>query len=317
MEKKFGKMKRINKYDKFNEGLFTKNPKKSFERYLDDIDDLFLLYEESSGKSIRNKYANKVYDSSERGDYLAKSVNYMARITDKLDAILMEHGRRMDQEMMDRFVKRFNAVGQAIVGTGYILKNYNDLNKVRDNMNAILNLLDHIRKFYDLKVDVDEKKYNNPLVFWKHEGFFYTVHKSFADKKDKEAKELHANVDPYGEEDWGDEEPAKNEGVKWYRGGDLGDEENIEVEEPDFITNYYFRQFLIENGIYEIYIKYCSRKDDFKSYFTNEAGDIINTTLSWGSTPVPGGGRDIEFWERMRNKWRAFYKKNKDIVDGK
>jgi len=105
-----------------------------------------------------------------------------------------------------------------------------------------------------------------------------------------------------------------NEGISWWKDGQLGEEEDDPTPEyNDFITNDEFRQFLINNDIYDIYIKYAHCGKNWDKYWKKDPNDIINSTLSWGSTPspkhpstwAPWPGRDSgSFWHNMDSEWR-------------
>ncbi len=94
-----------------------------------------------------------------------------------------------------------------------------------------------------------------------------------------------------------------DEAVKWYNKGKLTLDPNIDYNVPDyidFITDDKFRDFLIKNGAYDEFIKYCHQKykDNFNNVLKNSKLDIIDNCLHWSDTPSGDG-----FWGDLNNKW--------------
>ena len=118
-------------------------------------------------------------------------------------------------------------------------------------------------------------------------------------KEEIENIEKHKELDPYGEENW------MEESIKWYNKGkweeaDSEDINNVKYYD-DFITDDEFRQFLIDNGCYETFIKHC--KDKFKKDFSlatkaAKGRSIIDLCLIWRN--IPGGS---QYWSDLNNKW--------------
>jgi len=287
-------MKKLDRYNNFtNEGLFSKKRKEpTFDDAINEIDKSFMI-------AIGFKGADRIL----------KFISQFADIGEKLIKILENFGMNMTQEQMDEFIKRFNAFEKQCIGLGYRLTDYKSLITIRNNENTLLDLLDHIKNIRDLQVNIKPEKFDNPLVFYKHGGYFYLVHKSWLKKKREEEKEKHKGVDPYGEEDWGDE---KNEGIKWYKKGEFEDDPNQSEEEThydDFITDDRFRQFLIDEEAYEIFLKYAyiDVKENFKRY--SGYPDIIDLSLDWVSTPTPEGEFNSAFWGDLNRRWIKIFKK--------
>jgi len=95
--------------------------------------------------------------------------------------------------------------------------------------------------------------------------------------------------------------PIRNEGIKWYSKGKF--EEGGDIPEPtydDFITDDYFRQYLIENDAYEKYIKNCNKsfKTNFNSY----------KPYQWTISAF-GWGPDFN-WSDLHYKWIDYLRNN-------
>lgn len=179
-------MNNINKFDDFiNEGLFSK----SLNEYIEKIDELFIDLYDMHGKV--------------RG---IEVIEIKLDIAELLNSALMKFGRTMKQEDMDKFMKRFNEIISTIDMHGYnkIIKNYE---KFKDVINSILQILNHLKRFYGLDINFEKHKdlLQDYLVFYKRNGGYYIlVPSAYAEKKNKEARAGHENVDPLGEENWND-----------------------------------------------------------------------------------------------------------------
>lgn len=130
-------------------------------------------------------------------------------------------------------------------------------------------------------------------------------------KREEERKKemlMHVDVDPYGEEDW-----RQNEGIKWYKKGEFEEDPNPHEEikdYDDFITDDEFREFLINNNCYEEYIEFCHVRDSGRFerlLYNSERRSIIDNTLSWSSTK---SGHN--FWSNMNDKWNIIIQKSKN-----
>ncbi len=116
------------------------------------------------------------------------------------------------------------------------------------------------------------------------------------------------NYYDYDEDDHEDDEvPPLHEGVRWYKKGKLGMNYELPKEEKcyeDFITDNTFRQFLIDNNVYDEYVKYTHNyiKKSFKNYFGE---GIILHSFKWSETPP-----NTDFWRRLHEKWYKTYKEN-------
>lgn len=192
-------MNNIKEYTDFlNEGFWSK----SFEDRIDEIDDLFIEAAEYNGKSAFTKHMGFV-ENRNREENLMNYLKTLSKITDLLNNLLKKYGRNLSQEQLNDITRRYTL--SVPLGSGYKLQEYKYLINIKNNANSILSILKHLKNFYEMKVDIDEKRLNdNPLVFYKHENYFYIVHKSYADRGEKKLKDAHAGVDPLGEENWDD-----------------------------------------------------------------------------------------------------------------
>jgi hypothetical protein len=308
-------MKKLDRYNNFtNEGLFSKKKEKSFEDSIKQVDRLFMETKRFQGETIWTKHQD-AHDVRITNYKTLKFINMIADIGEKLSNVLLEFGMNMTQDQMNLFIIRFNEFEKFYINRGWRLNDYSGWKSVRNNANSILEMLGHIKNIYKLEIEVDPEKFDNPLVFYKENGYFYIVHKSWLKIKEKEDREIHKGVDPYGEEDWSDEK--KNEGVKWYKKGEFSQEESIDdvVEYNDFIKNDKFRDFLIENDVYDIYIRHTHGrvKNNWNEYWKERPDDALNWSLSWSNTPTPRGETNNEFWGRLNKKWSMVYRENESI----
>lgn len=118
------------------------------------------------------------------------------------------------------------------------------------------------------------------------------------------AKSIKSSIDPYGEEDW-----DENEGIKWYKKGkfeesDEGSSEDIEKYD-DFITNDEFRDFLIDNGFYDKYIEKASRGDFFMNFDKYEPEQYIIGAFGWWDQAFPHTR-----WDEIHDKWIKYLRNN-------
>jgi hypothetical protein len=99
--------------------------------------------------------------------------------------------------------------------------------------------------------------------------------------------------------------------LRWYSDGKLVEDPDTKIvvaEYDDFIADNEFREFLIENGAYEKYIKnflsqHSSPHDYFKSHFGQ---NVIDNTLSWSSCP-----EGSSYWGDLNDKWIARWRRNR------
>jgi len=128
---------------------------------------------------------------------------------------------------------------------------------------------------------------------------YYDEHFGYNDNDD---------YDNHDDDDYNyDDDMENNEAVRWYKKGKLIRDDSVNYTTPqydDFITDDEFRQFLIDNDAYGIFLIYCKDriKEDFETYFND---DIINVALSWSSTPQP----EREQWSALHIKWKKIYNK--------
>ena len=107
---------------------------------------------------------------------------------------------------------------------------------------------------------------------------------------------------------------SMNEGIKWYNKGKLilDPDSDINVpEEDDFITDYEFRNFLINNGVYDEFISMTKgkrSKSSFDESFKRDRKGIINNAFTWSFSP--SGER---FWSDLDEEW---YEMNVDTNEG-
>ena len=192
-------MNNIKEYTDFlneDEGFWSK----SFEDRIDEIDDLLIQAADYNGKSEWSEHDNDWSRREYRKKNLQNYLRTLAEITEILDNILKKYGRNLSQEQLNVITKRYKVI--KIGGTGYNIESYKYLYEIRDNANSILCILQHLKEFYDMKIDLDEKVFNNPFMFYKKGDYYYIVHKSYVDREKKKLKDAHAGVDPFGEENW-------------------------------------------------------------------------------------------------------------------
>ena len=91
--------------------------------------------------------------------------------------------------------------------------------------------------------------------------------------------------------------------VRWYKGGKLGEPIKVDAmkEYKDFITDDVFRQFLIDNGAYDKYIKNVLEKrptyaDEFS---TADRREYLNHCFTWSSTP-----EHDSYWSPLNDRWK-------------
>lgn len=174
---------------------------KTFEERIDEIDKLFIIYLSLASKSKVDKHDTNS-SAIKRSHYVDKTLNCMTKIIGIIDEIFIKFGKKLTQDQMDQVVKRFKTIEKNIGHIGWKLNDYSVLINLKNSQNSILNILYHFKEFYGLEVDIPENELKNPLKLFKENGYYYIVHKSYADRKEEESKEKHIEDDPYGEEDW-------------------------------------------------------------------------------------------------------------------
>lgn len=97
-----------------------------------------------------------------------------------------------------------------------------------------------------------------------------------------------------------------NEKIKWYSKGKLKEDPDYKGDTPkdydDFITNDFFRNFLISHGVCDRYLKYARNfitggRESFKNC---DPLEYINHAFTWSDD-------DEDLWEEMDTEWREYY----------
>lgn len=177
-------MNRLNKYhDYINEGFFSKD----FNDYIKRVDDLYISF-----------HYNFSFKNWDKLDYIRTEIIYI------LNRILLKYNRKLTQEEMDIFMKRFNEFLSTSIGHRTL--NY-QRNSIKDYVNSIIGILRHLRSFYGFDIKIIGNKnfdYDNDegVEFYKKNDYFFLIPlKNIKIYKEKEHKD-HLNVDPLGEENW-------------------------------------------------------------------------------------------------------------------
>lgn len=193
------------KYKEFiSEGIFSKTKKKTFEDKIEEIDDLIfsalkyrgLILTQSKvefNKDIRILQNNKFIRILKNATFLFKD-------------ILVEYGRKMEQKDIDLYLDKYKSLLKSfrITFPGRLI---DDLIEIAGNLNAIIQIMDHLKSTKNLNIDyktVDENGNIDFIGIDKWGSQMYLNRQSMIDKKDKELRDKHKDIDPLGEEIWED-----------------------------------------------------------------------------------------------------------------
>lgn len=178
-------MNNLNGYYGFlNEELFRK---KTFDDYIDIIDQLFLEFENC-----------RVGIINEARPALRKTRKILRIMND----IVLKNGKHLTQEEIDKLTIRYNQISK---NTGMYIYGLNltELHEIANLSTSFLNMIGNLITLHGFNVkDIEEERFNNPIIVYKQEGRYHVVHKSYVEKRKKELKEKTKGIDPYGEEDW-------------------------------------------------------------------------------------------------------------------
>jgi hypothetical protein len=192
-------MNNLKTYNFVNEELFKRKQKEfSFEERIDKVNDLLIRLISTAG------IINSDMPNDKIGWMIDLYLKQASEVLRELNDIVIKLGRTMNQEQVNIFVKMFVEIKDKYCTTGYKLKDYGTFRNVKDYLNSITNILKYIKNFRGLDVALNDAVFDNPLVFYKNNGFVQLAHKSYVDRKKKEQIELHKDVDPLGEENWDD-----------------------------------------------------------------------------------------------------------------
>jgi hypothetical protein len=95
--------------------------------------------------------------------------------------------------------------------------------------------------------------------------------------------------------------------IRWYNKGKLGEREISKVPEyDDFIIDNVFRDFLINHGCYDSYIKNVEKfNPNYKIFFINDdRKQYLNHCFTWSNT-----GKEKYFWEDLHCEWKEYLKR--------
>lgn len=179
-----------------NEGFFRKE--RSFDEDIKNVKRMFIDLNKKEGIM-----------SASVGKKCSEAINNFISSANKLSEQLKKYIEKdLTQEQLNILVNGFKVILKKVYKNGFILKDSSEFREWVNNLNAIIYILDHIKYsgFYNLEVDYETRKDDNvdPLDFYiKKEKFLHVANVSYIKKKKKEERIAHAEVDPYGEENWG------------------------------------------------------------------------------------------------------------------
>ena len=107
------------------------------------------------------------------------------------------------------------------------------------------------------------------------------------------------------------------EGIRWWRDGKLGDEEQddyVENSYDDILPTRGFRQFLIDNDCYDEFIyntKIMGRFNCKEDFLKKNIEDWITVAFTWSETK-----EYHNFWEKRHELWQSDCRKDEYLIEG-
>lgn len=183
-------------FEKFlYEGVFNKT---TFEEKIQQVEKLEIYGQKYIGilQTLQYGKAIGIYDR-----FLSKFINILVKISDKLVDIIVKDGKTLSQEQINIIVERFSYLNRNI---RVPIKYSNEIERITKNLNVILNILYWFKNTKHFIVDIDDRRFDNPIVIKKRARMVTFLHKSAFDRNEDERIKRYADIDPLGEEDWGE-----------------------------------------------------------------------------------------------------------------
>jgi hypothetical protein len=198
----------IIEYENFlNESIFSK----TFDERIEKINSM-LIKGRNISAVIHTNYQNKILDYKRINKYYWKFDFNLLDVSEELNLIMKKYVKSLTEEQMKIFIQKLNGVIRLFRFGTYNMnepKVKNIITKSLENINSVIFVLEYLKstKYYDYEIDFETSKddYVNSLVLMPSGNFCEVDRRSVLIDKEKKAWDAHKEADPYGEEEWVDE----------------------------------------------------------------------------------------------------------------
>jgi hypothetical protein len=234
--------KRIGKYKSFvNESIFSR----TFNERIERIDKDLIAARDAIGY-INTYYQIQIKDYKKIDKYYTNLDFLILDISRDLNDIIKKFGANFTDDQSRIFVKKLNTLIIIFKRCSFNLTSTTVKQTIVPALaylNSTINIINLLQKDFEKNIEYESDKDGRTEIYKfiisGGDATFHEIEKrSIIEAKEKEVREKHKDVDPYGEEAWGDE--IKNETVKWWESGKLNKEkdENSWGEEVPFTQDH-------------------------------------------------------------------------------